>query len=101
MAEQRASTPAATGHDHRKVPRLPQQLVDPRPIVLLGTLMWLAGTAYFALLGWSAGNLGTPFWTCLVGSALGGVGYIIFRWQRSAANRGSRGSWQGLTGLDD
>lgn len=102
VAERDESTPADSAeHEHRTVPRLPQQLVDPRPIVLIGTALWVAGVVYFGLIGWVDGEFGMPFWTCLVGAVLGGLGYAIFRWQLAAAHRGSRGAWQGLTGLDD
>ncbi|SEG98538.1 Protein of unknown function [Saccharopolyspora antimicrobica] len=66
-------------------------------MVLTGTALWLVGTVAFAL----SGNLHIEFWTCVAGVTLGVIGYGVFRWQRSAARRGSRGAWQGLSGLDD
>ncbi|HTI21799.1 MAG TPA: DUF2530 domain-containing protein [Kutzneria sp.] len=35
-------------------------------------------------------------WSCLAGFGLGFVGYGVFRWQRSAARRGSRTAQEGL-----
>jgi hypothetical protein len=34
--------------------------------------------------------------TCIVGAGLGGLGWALFTWQRSAARRGSRTAQQGL-----
>ena len=34
--------------------------------------------------------------TCMVGAALGGVGWALFAWQRSAARRGSRTAQRGV-----
>lgn len=66
-------------------------------MVLTGTALWLVGAVVLAL----SGNLHIEFWTCVAGLTLGITGYGVFRWQRSAARRGSRGAWQGLSGLDD
>ncbi|MDA3648237.1 DUF2530 domain-containing protein [Saccharopolyspora indica] len=95
MAPDSEPTPTAAGH--RPVPHLPRRLADPTPVVLTGTALWLVGTVALAL----SGNLGIEFWTCVAGVTLGVIGYGVFRWQRSAARRGSRGAWQGLSGLDD
>lgn len=94
MAEESEPTPTTAGH--RPVPHLPRRLADPTPVVLTGTALWLIGAVAFAL----RGSMHVEFWTCVAGVALGVVGYGIFRWQRSAARRGSRGAWRGLSGLD-
>lgn len=79
-----------------EVPPLPTALADPRPVMVVGTAAWLVVTvvvAVRALLG--DGGLGTTFATCVVGVALGGIGYGIFVWQRrtvrSGSGRGQRG----------
>lgn len=84
----------------RHVPALPRALADPTPVVVAGTLAWLVAAVAFGLSGLAGSGVDIRFWTCVVGTVLGGLGYGIFRWQRAASRRGSRGSWQGLTGLD-
>ncbi|MGP4021661.1 DUF2530 domain-containing protein [Saccharopolyspora sp. 5N708] len=98
MAQDSESTPSAAGH--RPVPHLPRRLVDPTPVVLFGTGLWFVGTILFGIRDWADGSWDIQFWTCVAGSALGVIGYGVFRWQRSAARRGARGAWQGLSGLD-
>jgi Flp pilus assembly protein TadB len=58
----------------------------------LGSLAW----ALAALVLLVVGDTGTGFVVCVVGAVLGGIGYGVFRWQRSAARRGSRTAQQGL-----
>lgn len=84
----------------RTVPALPRKLAEPTPVVLAGTLLWFGGCAALGILGWMSGGVDVRFWTCLVGGLLGVLGYGVFRWQRSASRRGSRGAWKGLAGLD-
>jgi len=69
-------------------------------VVLVGTLLWLIGTILFGWRDLSDGTWDIEFFTCLAGTGLGIAGYGVFRWQRSAARRGSRGAWKGLSGLD-
>ena len=94
MVEDSETAPTAAGHRH--VPGLPRRLAEPTPVVLAGTLLWLGGVVVFAVV--APGSI--PFWTSLVGCLLGVIGYGVFRWQRSASRRGSRGAWKGLSGLD-
>ncbi|WP_244515162.1 DUF2530 domain-containing protein [Actinopolyspora xinjiangensis] len=84
----------------RPVPPLPRRLAGPTPVVVTGTLCWLVAAVVFGMLGWTGSGVDVRFWTCVTGSGLGVLGYGVFRWQRSASRRGSRGSWQGLAGLD-
>ncbi|MBV9313049.1 MAG: DUF2530 domain-containing protein [Pseudonocardia sp.] len=66
-------------------------------IVGVGTTLWfLAGTALLvAHLGFGR-SLGRWFGTCVAGFLLGVTGYVVFRLQRRAARRGSRGAQPGL-----
>ena len=73
-------------------PPLPQRLVDPRPILIIGTLAWLIAFCVLLL----TAEHGQWLWTTLAGWALGLLGYAVSRWQRLAARRGSRGAQQGL-----
>ncbi|WP_460956838.1 DUF2530 domain-containing protein [Parasphingorhabdus pacifica] len=95
MPEDSESTPASA----RTVPALPRKLAEPTPVVLAGTLLWLAATVWIGIADW--GDWGLRFWTAIAGCGLGVLGYGVFRWQRSASRRGSRGAWQGLSGLDE
>lgn len=85
----------------RSVPALPRALAEPTPVVLFGTLLWLGACLALGIFGWLNGDLDVAFWTCLAGGVLGMVGFGVFRWQRSASRRGSRGAWKGLSGLDN
>jgi Protein of unknown function (DUF2530) len=78
-------------------PPLAPSLTRMRTVVGVGTLLWLvaAAAALVAIL------VGAPvphlvLSTCVVGAALGGVGWAVFAWQRSAARRGSRTAQQGV-----
>lgn len=98
MARDDDTTPDQLGH--KPPPPLPRGLAEPTPVVLGGTLLWLAGCAVFGVFGWQSGDLGIQFWSSVAGASLGILGYGVFRWQRSASRRGSRGAWHGLSGLD-
>jgi hypothetical protein len=76
----------------RTPPPLPRSLIDPVPVVVVGTLAFLVAFVVLLLVG------APPMWTwsCLAGFGLGFFGYGVFRWQRSAARRGSRTAQEGL-----
>jgi len=73
-------------------PQLPAYLLDPRPVIGAGALVWaLAAMASFiipALETWRP--------VTLAGLAVGVFGLSLFLWQRSAARRGARGAQTGL-----
>ena len=73
-------------------PALPPRLADPVPAILGGTALWVVALVVLLLLGADAIWL----WTCTSGAALGIIGYGVFRWQRSAARRGSASAQRGL-----
>jgi uncharacterized protein DUF2530 len=78
-------------------PPLPPRLTQVRTVVGVGTMLWLIAAAALliaALLGLRP--LDIWFTTCLAGALLGGIGYGIFTWQRTAARRGSRTAQEGL-----
>lgn len=78
-------------------PSLPRRLSDMPTVVGVGSALWLLGGAVLFALWLVAGRpLDVWFATCLAGGGLGALGYGIFRWQRAAARRGSRGAQQGL-----
>jgi hypothetical protein len=78
-------------------PPLPPALTRMGTVVGIGTLLWLVAVAA-VLVATLAGAPLPPLAlvTCVVGAALGGVGWAIFTWQRSAARRGSRTAQQGV-----
>jgi protein-S-isoprenylcysteine O-methyltransferase Ste14 len=78
-------------------PPLPPRLADPVPAIIVCTALWFL--AFVALL---VARLAFKvddnawLWTCSAGTLLGVTGYGVFRWQRRAARRGSRGAQRGL-----
>jgi hypothetical protein len=78
-------------------PPLPPAFTRMGTVVGIGTLLWLVA-AVAAAVATLAGAPLSPLalLTCVVGAALGGVGWAIFAWQRSAARRGSRTAQQGV-----
>ncbi len=78
-------------------PALPARLVDPWPVIAIGTLAWLIVSllafAVPALEGWRP--------ISLAGLGTGALGTGIFLWQRSAARRGARGAQAGLPATQD
>jgi hypothetical protein len=84
-----------TTHDpapERQPPELPAALLDPRPVIGAGALLWaLAAVAAFtvpALENWRP--------VTVAGLGVGVFGLSLFLWQRAAARRGSRGAQTGL-----
>lgn len=73
-------------------PALPAALLDPRPVIGAGALLWaLAAVAAFAvpsLQGWRP--------VTIAGLGVGLFGLSLFLWQRAAARRGARGAQTGL-----
>ncbi|TVT24494.1 DUF2530 domain-containing protein [Amycolatopsis acidiphila] len=79
------------------MPELPTQLTALSPIVVVGTLAWLAGFVVFAIRDFGGGR--TPsvwLWTCLAGVVISLIGMGIMAWQRAAGRRGSRSAQTGL-----
>jgi hypothetical protein len=66
-------------------------------VVGLGTVLWfVAGVALLVAHLHFGRPLDEWFGACIAGTALGLFGYGVFRWQRHAARRGSRGAQAGL-----
>jgi hypothetical protein len=78
-------------------PPLPRRFLDISRVVAVGSVLWLVGAAVL-FAAWLATGRPLDIWftTCLVGAALGAVGWGIFTWQRRAARRGSRTAQSGL-----
>lgn len=73
-------------------PPLPAALLDPRPVIGIGALLWAVAT----VAAFTIPALHTWRPTTLAGLGVGVLGFSIFLWQRSAARRGSRGAQSGL-----
>jgi hypothetical protein len=78
-------------------PPLPARLTRITDAVAVGSALWALAAVGFFVAALAGGRpLDIWFITCVVGAALGGLGYGIFRWQRAAARRGSRTAQRGL-----
>ena len=78
-------------------PPLPPALSRPGLIALIGSVAWALVTITVLVVSLTTGRpLDLLFTTCLTGTAVGGLGYGIYRWQRAAARRGSRTAQDGL-----
>ncbi|MGI9124466.1 MAG: DUF2530 domain-containing protein [Mycobacterium sp.] len=79
-------------HSEQTPPALPAALLDPRPVIAVGALLWaLAALAAFtvpALESWRP--------VTVAGLVVGVFGMSLFIWQRAAARRGARGAQTGL-----
>ncbi|QXQ15992.1 DUF2530 domain-containing protein [Skermania piniformis] len=80
--------------DRRSVPDIPARFTDPLPVLAVGTVAWLIATAVVWLSGarWAEAR---P--VCLMGLAVGLLGYTIFSVQRAAARRGAKTAQTGLS----
>jgi hypothetical protein len=77
----------------QKVPRIPGYLLDPRPVVLIGTLAWTL--ALLAQMLMDEVDMRTVI-LCAVGVGVGALGTLVYALQRRAVLRGSEGAQQGL-----
>lgn len=75
------------------MPRLPGYLLDPRPVVLIGTLAWTLTLLAHMLM--DVVDMRTVI-LCAVGVGVGAVGTFVYALQRRAVLRGSAGAQQGL-----
>ncbi|MBA2323492.1 MAG: DUF2530 domain-containing protein [Actinomycetota bacterium] len=66
-------------------------------VVGAGAALWFLAGAVLLVAHLAVGRpLDAWFGVCVAGLLLGLIGYAIFRWQRQAARRGSRGAQRGL-----
>ena len=76
-----------------QVPRIPGYLLDPRPVVIIGTLAWTL--ALLAAMLVDEVDMRTVI-LCAVGVGVGALGTAVYALQRRAVLRGSAGAQQGL-----
>ncbi|QIS08629.1 DUF2530 domain-containing protein [Nocardia arthritidis] len=75
------------------VPEIPPRFTDPRPVLAVGSALWLIATVVVFASGdrWAADR---P--VCLMGLVVGLLGLGIFLIQRRGARRGDKGAQTGL-----
>jgi len=80
-------------------PALPRRFASTPLMLVVGSAVWGVVTVVL-LVAYAVGGRALDIWfvTSIVGWLLGLVGYGIFRWQRAASTRGSRGAQSGLGG---
>ncbi|MEU4341404.1 DUF2530 domain-containing protein [Nocardia sp. NPDC023852] len=77
----------------QKVPQIPPRLTDPRPVLAVGSTLWLIATA----VAWAGGDRWEPARpVCLMGLVVGVLALGIFLIQRRGARRGDKGAQTGL-----
>ncbi|MFC9892630.1 DUF2530 domain-containing protein [Nocardia sp. NPDC127579] len=77
----------------QNVPEIPPRFTDPRPVLAIGSALWLVATVVV----WAGGERwesARP--VCLMGLAVGLLGTTIFLIQRRGARRGDKGAQTGL-----
>lgn len=76
-----------------QVPRIPDYLLDPRPVVIIGTVAWtLALLAHMLMY---EVDMRTVI-LCAVGVGVGALGMLVYALQRRAVLAGSAGAQDGL-----
>lgn len=76
-----------------QLPQFPSWLTDPRPVLALGSALFAIATVV-VWLGGDRWETARP--VCLMGLAVGLLGYTIFVVQRRGARRGDKGAQTGL-----
>lgn len=83
--------------ERKTPPDLPQSLVNPVPLVIAGTIIWLSVFLILLVLKYPLNReVGVWFSTALAGFGLGLLGLSVVAWQRRASRRGSRSAQRGL-----
>jgi hypothetical protein len=68
------------------------RLTDPRPVLATGTVVWAVATGVV----WTVSRFAAERPLCLMGLAVGLLGYTVFAVQRRSARRGDKGAQLGL-----
>lgn len=74
-------------------PRIPGYLLDPRPVVMIGTVAWTLSLLAAMLV--EEPDMRTVI-LCAVGVGVGALGTLVYVMQRRAVLRGSAGAQEGL-----
>jgi hypothetical protein len=81
------------GHVTQHVPQIPPRLTDPRPVLAVGSTLWLVATLV-VLAGGDRWASVLP--VCLMGLVVGVLALGIYLIQRRGARRGDKGAQTGL-----
>ncbi|MGK8487479.1 DUF2530 domain-containing protein [Nocardia asiatica] len=77
----------------QKVPQIPPRLTDPRPVLAVGSALWLIATVVV----WAGGDRwASARPVCLMGLVVGLIALVIYLIQRRGARRGDKGAQTGL-----
>ncbi len=76
-----------------ELPRIPGYLLDPRPVVIVGTLAWTLALLAAMLVDDVDGRTVV---LCAVGVGVGALGTFVYALQRRAVLRGTAGAQDGL-----
>ncbi|WP_280249150.1 DUF2530 domain-containing protein [Nocardia abscessus] len=77
----------------QNVPELPPRLTDPRPVLAVGSALWLVATVVV----WAGGDRwASARPVCLMGLVVGLIALVIYLVQRRGARRGDKGAQTGL-----
>lgn len=76
----------------QQLPQFPSWLTDPRPVLALGCALFAVATVVV----WLGDRWASARPVCLMGIAVGLLGYTIFAIQRRGARRGDKGAQTGL-----
>ncbi|WP_067472249.1 DUF2530 domain-containing protein [Nocardia amamiensis] len=77
----------------QNVPQLPPRLTDPRPVLAVGSALWLIATVV-VWVGGDRWEQARP--VCLMGLVVGLIALVIYLVQRRGARRGDKGAQTGL-----
>ncbi|HEY2191051.1 MAG TPA: DUF2530 domain-containing protein [Actinomycetospora sp.] len=84
---------SAVPDDGWQPPPLPRRLTDPVPVILAGSVLWLAALVVLGVLLLTGARPADAWlWACVVGVGLGALGLGVLALQRRAVARGSRGA---------
>lgn len=81
-----------------QVPRIPGYLLDPRPVVMIGTVVWTL--ALLAAMLVQVVDMRRVI-LCAVGVGVGALGTLVYVLQRRAVLRGTAGAQTGLEFVRD
>lgn len=93
MSTPTPATPPLPPRQHSaQLPQLPTVVLDPRPVLLLGTIAWLLALLVLLMLDAPPRQIAL----CGAGVAVGLLGGMVYVLQRRAVQRGVTGAQQGL-----
>lgn len=76
----------------RQSPPLPRTIADPRPVLAIGSALWVGG----AVATYATAGVNHTVQVCIVGVIVGVLGYLVYSLQRLAVVRGSTSAQTGI-----